>query len=57
LLRFVGMLDAEVDKEREALRVNAVHEFVPFESEEAEMVRAEIDELAAWLGVGVLDLR
>lgn len=55
--RFVGMLDAEVDKEREALRVNAVHEFVPFESEEAEMVRAEIDELAAWLGVGVLDLR
>ncbi|MGZ8803761.1 MAG: DNA glycosylase AlkZ-like family protein [Microbacterium sp.] len=55
--RFVGMLDAEVDRAREALRINAVHEFVPFELEEAEMVRAEIDELAAWLGVGVLDAR
>ena len=40
--RFVGMLDAEVDREREVLRVNAVHEFLPFEPEEDEMVRAEI---------------
>ena len=40
--RFVGMLDAEVDKERQALRVNAVHEFLPFEPEEQDMVRAEI---------------
>ena len=54
--RFVGMLDAEVDREREVLRVNAVHEFLPFEPEEAEMVRAEIDELAQWLGVGVTGL-
>ena len=43
--RFVGMLDAEVDKAREVLRVNAVHEFLPFEPEEHEMVRAEISEL------------
>ena len=43
--RFVGMLDAEVDKAREVLRVNAVHEFLPFEPEEDEMVRAEIAEL------------
>ncbi len=49
--RFVGMLDAEVDKAREVLRVNAVHEFLPFEAEEHEMVRAEIVELAQWLGV------
>jgi len=55
--RFVGMLDAEVDREREALRVNAVHEFLPFEPEEDEMVRAEIAELAEWLGLGVLDSR
>jgi len=51
--RFVGMLDAEVDREREVLRVNAVHEFLPFEAEEDEMVRAEIADLAEWLGVGV----
>ena len=34
-------------------RVNAVHEFLPFEPEEHEMVRAEIGELAEWLGVAV----
>ena len=55
--RFVGMLDAEVDRERGMLRVNAVHEFLAFEPEEDEMVRAEISELAEWLGVGVLDAR
>ena len=49
--RFVGMLDAEVNREREVLTVNAVHEFLPFDPEEDEMVRAEIDDLAAWLGV------
>lgn len=51
--RFVGMLDAEVDRERELLKINAVHEFLPFEPEEDEMVRAEIGELADWLGVRV----
>jgi uncharacterized protein YcaQ len=51
--RFIGMLDAEVDRERETLKINAVHEFLPFEPEEAEMVRAEIGELAEWLGVAV----
>jgi uncharacterized protein YcaQ len=49
--RFVGMLDAEVDREQEALTVNAVHEFLPFDPEEDEMVRAEIVDLAEWLGV------
>jgi uncharacterized protein YcaQ len=49
--RFVGLLDAEVDRKRETLRVQAVHELVPFEEEETEMVRAEIAELAEWLGV------
>nr|WP_246414742.1 crosslink repair DNA glycosylase YcaQ family protein [Microbacterium thalassium] len=54
--RFVGMLDAEVDRSRETLRVNAVHEFLPFEPEEADMVRAEIMDLAEWLGVPVSGL-
>lgn len=49
--RFVGMLDAEVDKTNDVLRVNAVHEFLPFEPEESDMVRAEIAELGEWLGV------
>jgi uncharacterized protein YcaQ len=51
--RFLGMLDAEVDREHEMLRIGAVHELVPFEPEEHEMVRAEIADLAEWLGVGV----
>ncbi|QKJ21092.1 winged helix DNA-binding domain-containing protein [Microbacterium hominis] len=55
--RFVGMLEAEVVRGRDGdgggLRVDAVHEFLPFEPEEHEMVRAEIDELAQWLGVEV----
>lgn len=48
--RFVGMLDAAVGEE---LVVNAIHEFLPFEAEEEEMVRSEIAELAEWLGVEV----
>ena len=49
--RFVGMLDAEVSREHEVLTVNAVHEFFPFDPEEDEMVRAELIDLARWLGV------
>jgi hypothetical protein len=49
--RFVGLLDAEISREREALKVNAVHELLPFDPEEDEMVRSEIANLAEWLGV------
>jgi uncharacterized protein YcaQ len=51
--RFVGLLDAEVNREREVLKVNAVHELLPFDPEEDEMVRAEIADLAEWLGVAL----
>jgi len=51
--RFVGMLDAEVDTDREELRVTAVHEFLPFDEDEHDMVRAEIADLGRWLGVDV----
>lgn len=54
--RFVGMLEAEVDRAREVLHVRAVHEFMPFEAEEDEMVRAEIADLGVWLGVTVSGL-
>ena len=49
--RFVGMLEAEVDRKEETLTVAAVHEFFPFEPEEDEMVRAEVSDLAEWLAV------
>ncbi|HET8926755.1 MAG TPA: crosslink repair DNA glycosylase YcaQ family protein [Microbacterium sp.] len=49
--RFVGMLDAGVDREKGMLRVNAVHEFLPLEPEEHDMVGAELLEMAEWLGV------
>lgn len=49
--RFVGMLDAEVDRTGDILKIAAVHEFLPLEEEEREMVDAEIRELAEWLGV------
>jgi uncharacterized protein YcaQ len=51
--RFVGLLDAELDKKKETLVVQAVHELVPFDDDEREMVDAEIRDLAGWLGVGL----
>lgn len=48
--RFIGMLDAQFDRSRDVLTVNAVHEFVPFDADEDAMVRAEIEDLADWLG-------
>jgi len=51
--RFAGMLEAETDRTNEVLVVRAVHEFYPFDPEEDEMVRAEIRDLAGWLGVDV----
>jgi uncharacterized protein YcaQ len=55
--RFVGLLDAEVDKKEGVLRVNAVHELVPFDPEEMEMVRAELEDLAQWLGIPLGGIR
>ena len=54
--RFIGMLDAEHDREREVLRVNAIHEFDEWGSDERELVRLELGELADWLGVPVTGL-
>jgi uncharacterized protein len=51
--RFVGQLDAALDKRAEVLRVHAVHEHDVLEPEEHDIVRAEIADLAEWLGVPV----
>ncbi len=54
--RFVGLLDAQLDKKKETLVVNAVHELIGFDVEERDMVHAEIRDLAEWLGVEVTGL-
>ncbi|GAA3912513.1 DNA glycosylase AlkZ-like family protein [Microbacterium invictum] len=55
--RFMGQLDAALDKKRETLVVSAIHEMFPFDEEEREMVHAEIRDLGEWLGVEVTGLR
>jgi uncharacterized protein YcaQ len=52
--RFVGLLEAEVDRKQEALIVIAVHELVQLTPEEYAMVQTEIENLAEWLGVELL---
>jgi uncharacterized protein len=51
--RFVGLLDAEVNRDASELKVNAVHELLPFDPEEDEMVRRELADLAGWLGLAL----
>jgi len=51
--RLVGKLDAIADRKASALRVNAIHEDVPFSRATAAAVRKEIAGLAAWLGLEV----
>ncbi|MER7457902.1 crosslink repair DNA glycosylase YcaQ family protein [Micromonospora sp. NPDC126480] len=51
--RLVGKLDATADRKAGALVVNAVHEDVPFSSDLADAVRAEVEDLARWLRLEV----
>ncbi|MEP6843469.1 MAG: crosslink repair DNA glycosylase YcaQ family protein [Pseudolysinimonas sp.] len=55
--RFVGMLEAAVDRDKKLLNVAAVHEFTGLDAEELDMVTAEIGELANWLGVELIERR
>ena len=55
--RFIGLLDAQLDKKKENLVVSAVHELTPFDEEEKDMVDAEIRDLAEWIGVPVVGLK
>jgi uncharacterized protein YcaQ len=52
--RLVGKLDATADRDGGALRVNAIHEDVPFTRTMTAAVHGEIKDLARWLQ---LDLR
>jgi uncharacterized protein len=51
--RLVGKLDAVADRKASVLRVNAIHEDVPFSRAIASAVGKEIDDLGAWLGLEV----
>jgi len=51
--RLVGKVDAIADRKASALRVNAIHEDVPFTRPMAKAVRAELEDLASWLGLSL----
>jgi uncharacterized protein YcaQ len=53
--RLVGKVDAVADRKASVLRVNAIHEDVTFTRAMAKAVHAELDDLARWLGLGVVD--
>jgi uncharacterized protein YcaQ len=51
--RLVGKLDAKADRKRGRLVVHALHEDAPFTAAMTAAVEAEVDALAAWLGLEV----
>ena len=53
--QLIGKLDAIADRKASVLRVSAIHEDVPFAPVMTAALRTEIDDLAAWLNVGVAD--
>jgi uncharacterized protein len=53
--RLVGKVDATADREASVLRVHAIHEDVKFTRTIAKAVQAELDDLAAWLGLGAVE--
>jgi uncharacterized protein YcaQ len=52
--RLVGKVDAIADRKASALRINAIHEDVPFTRTMSTAVRAELDSLASWLGLATV---
>jgi hypothetical protein len=53
--RLVGKLDATAARDASVLRVNAIHEDVKFTRSTTRAVRAELDDLAAWLGLDAVE--
>jgi len=52
--RLVGKVDATADRPEGALVVHAVHEDEPFDRELSAAVAAQLEELAAWLGLDLV---
>jgi uncharacterized protein YcaQ len=53
--RLVGKLDAIADRKASLLRVHAIHEDVRFTRPIAKAVDAELEALAAWIGLEGVD--
>ena len=53
--RLVGKLDATADRKASVLACNAIHEDVPFTRRSRKAVHAELDDLAAWLGLASIE--
>ena len=54
--RLVGKVDAIADRKASRLRVHAIHEDVRFTRAMTKAVHTELDDLAAWLGLGAVEL-
>ncbi len=53
--RLVGKVDAAADRKASVLRVQAIHEDVKFTRTMTKAVQAELDDLAAWLGLSQVE--
>ena len=53
--RLVGKVDATADRGASVLRVHAVHEDVSFTRAVTQAVQAELEDLAAWLGLEAIE--
>jgi uncharacterized protein YcaQ len=53
--RLVGKADVIADRKASVLRVNAIHQDVPFTRAITKGVRAELDDLATWLTLGKVE--
>lgn len=53
--RLVGKVDAAADRKAAVLRVHAIHEDVAFTRTIAKAVRAELADLASWLGLAAVE--
>ena len=53
--RLVGKLDATADRKASVLRVHAIHEDVKFTRTTTRAVQAELEDLAAWLGLAAVE--
>jgi uncharacterized protein YcaQ len=54
--RLVGKVDAIADRKISRLRVHAIHQDLAFTSAMTKAVRAELEALASWLGLGEVEL-
>ena len=49
--RLVGKVDATAERDKGVLRVDAIHDDEPFDPETRDLIEAELDSLALWLGL------